>query len=89
MHSNRVSGVTVVRVRERVERRMQSKQEAILISFKSWLSAVMGGKRIVFFCKKISTQNKFAMTRFGGTKPVHGEFREWSMIWHEEEVGKH
>ncbi len=34
-------------------------------------------------------QNKFAMTRFGGTKPEHGEFREWSMIWHEEEVGKH
>jgi hypothetical protein len=49
----------------------------------------MDERGIAFFNVKISTQNKFAMTRFGGTKPVHGEFREWSMIWHEEEVGKH
>ncbi|QLG38074.1 MULTISPECIES: hypothetical protein [Paenibacillus] len=45
------SVVTVVQqVQKRVERRVQNLTgEAILISFKSWLSAVMGGRGIAFF----------------------------------------
>ncbi|WP_127548928.1 hypothetical protein [Paenibacillus amylolyticus] len=66
--------------------------KTILILLGSWRICCDGAGWDRFFvwgsCWSL-TQNKFAMTRFGGTKPVHGEFREWSMIWHEEEVGKH